>query len=105
MPYRYAWEKLYNAVLLLVGRGTLQDRMNLALAEFHTLQEIKDGLPDVILSRLDNLLAAFNIATPLGNEGKWRASINAMKESELCKHAQEIVDLYDTVCRQQCDQT
>ena len=101
MPYDYPWEKLYDAVRCLAGSGTLQNRVNNALLCFHTLKVHGIGLPASIKSRLDQLWAAFETATPVGDEGQWRASINAMTEDELSDRAMDIVSIYDAICRHQ----
>jgi len=101
MPYEYAWEKLYNAVQSLAGNGALRDRVYDAILSFHTLQFNKPELPAQVQTGLAKLWAVLDKTDPVGNEGRWRASINAMTESELDEHAHEIVDLYDTICRYQ----
>jgi hypothetical protein len=75
--------------------------MYFALVSFHTLQINRDDLPNHIFARLEKLWAAFAVTAPAGNEGQWRASINAMSETELCEHAHEISEIYDAVCRYQ----
>lgn len=96
--YSYGWEKLYNAVRILIGSGDLKQRLLGAFIEAHTLAN-GEHLPDKLQKEFDDLYKKMTSAHAVGDEGAIQATINSLGPMELQQSAEKILSLYDNVCR------
>jgi len=95
----YAWEKLHMAVLALAAlRVPIKER--LVLAYVHNLSVLEpEDVPEPIKAKFNAVHKRITEADPVGDEGRIRASVNAMSDEEASHLAEEIVSMYDKITR------
>lgn len=99
MSLSYAWEKFHSAVLTLSGSGDHQSRIVDAFAFNIVHVNRKEDIPQPLLAEFDELYTRLTAIEPLTNEGSINASVRLMTEPELTKISDDIVSLYDSLCR------
>lgn len=99
--YNYAWEKLYTSVSCLAGRGTQKERLQNALVSALSRIVHEDDLPEELRERFRNLMARFHQIRTVGTVGGFDKNVELMSDDEISKAVDEILNLYDAVCRYQ----
>lgn len=86
-------ERFDAAVQVLIGEGTVKQRLTAAYSEF--LEDVLDlELPAGAAGALGELHAALHRVAPVGKETAVKASVQKMSASEAAWHAQTIMRLY-----------
>jgi len=95
----YLTERFCTAVSVLVGEGSVKDRLVTAYAEY--LDDLESNeLPQGLRRKFDDLHAALHAVKPLDSEPCVRATIRKMSTLQAGTHARSIVSLYaELVCR------
>ncbi len=96
MPYLE--ERFEAAVSILVGDGSVKDRLVVAYLE--NLDDLEsDELPQSLRKRFEDLHTALHAVTPIGREPRVRAATRKMSNLQAGNHARTILSLYvDRVC-------
>jgi hypothetical protein len=99
MSLSYAWEKFHTAVLTLTGDGSARER--LYNAYIFSIGHIKtsEDIPEDLREKFENLRAKLTSIDPVGQEGKVQATVSSMNDFEISRITEEIVSIYDTLCR------
>ena len=99
--YDYAWEKLYTSVSCLAGRGAQKERLQNAITSALCRIVHEKDLPEELRERFRNLMARFSQIRTIGNIGGFDKNVDLMSDDEVSKAVDEILSLYDAVCRYQ----
>lgn len=101
MALDYVWEKLYTAVNILVtGQGTIQERLGSAYADsLMRLGGDRDEIPEEIRNDFEALEKALTREEAQGEEGTIEATMRVMEADEAAKHAETILNMFDTVAK------
>lgn len=92
--YRYAWEKLHNAVHTLVASALpLQDRLIAALTHSVSILE-EDHLPPNLRHEFRELTSSVTRIEARGSEGHIAATVRSLPEEELSNLAGRILSLF-----------
>ena len=86
----FVWEKLYHAVLALIGPDSLQDRFRAAYPHV-TSFDIKEDVsyvPSEIQGEFEQFL-----------KNAQAADINSMGEEEMMQRSEEIINMFDLISR------
>ncbi|MDE0394257.1 MAG: hypothetical protein OYK82_05710 [Gammaproteobacteria bacterium] len=98
MSADYTQEKLWQAVDILVGRCTIQERLKNAAMYLIRLKGFKDDLafPGDLdaQTRLDHIIGRLTSVPTTGNEGTIEASTRALSDDEGQELSREIFSLY-----------
>ncbi len=96
MPYLE--ERFEAAVSILVGDGSVKDRLVVAYLE--NLDDLEsDELPQGLRKRFEDLHTALHAVAPIGREPYVRAATRKMSKLQAGNHARTILSLYvDLVC-------
>ena len=100
--YSYGWEKLYNAVCCLAGRGDQKSRLAAALIHNVTMLTMQPNgtyLPPELQHKMNELMRKMTSVEAVGNEGTIQATVNSLTDEEVSDAVREIIDCYDGVCR------
>ena len=92
----YVWEKLFVAVDALTGAAPLRTRLHHAVMSFHTLVPDDFPTPDLV-QRFSALMDGFRRTPARGDEGGFRASVDAMTDEEARATAHEIFSLFAAI--------
>lgn len=94
---RYAWEKLYVAVLnMATGEDSVQSRLFDAFLSFHTLKT--EDFPEDLQERFNEIMNKLTeVKTPVGDEGIVKATLNKMSNMDARDLAEKIVSLYNEI--------
>ena len=101
MALDYVWEKLYTAVnILMTGRGTIQERLGSAYADsLIRLRGVENDIPSELRSNFDELEKALTKEQAKGDEGTIMATMRNMEPDEAARHAETILNMFDTVAK------
>jgi hypothetical protein len=101
--YSYGWEKLYSAVRCLSGKGDQRSRLANAVTALHTLhiRPEEHHLPDDIQTEFNEFFEEMTSQEAIGDEGRIKATVNSLDETEISQAVEKIIDFYDIVCRYQ----
>lgn len=101
--YGYGWEKLYNAILCLCGRGDQHSRLANALSALTVLHIPKNQhhLPDDIQTEFDKFFEEMTSQEAIGDEGTIQATVRSLNELQVSQAVDKIIHFYDTICRYQ----
>lgn len=100
MGTSYTWEKLHLAVVSLVGKGDIKERVYGAWLASDALDAEPEDFPDAgERERWNNLSERLSSAPAKGNEGTVKATIATMSDDDLQSAAEEFLSLYDAACR------
>ena len=99
MSISYGWEKLHLAVHSLCGMGTQHER--LINATTFNLSHInpENDLPEELRAGFKDLYAQLTANTATEGEGRIQSTIKVFDEIQLHKAIEEIISLYDSICR------
>lgn len=93
----YVWEKLHGAVYCLIGTSTMKVRL---VEAFGTLSFIpEDQIPEEIRQQFRDIMQLIRTAKSEGVEGRIKAAVRQMNESECYDIAKIILSMYDTITR------
>lgn len=96
MSLDYACEKFGTALRFMASSpANIKDRIHSAYLEIN-LVKLED-LPQDSRNEYEDLMGKLTSVTAIGDEGKLRASLDAMSEEEATELAKVIVDLHDNV--------
>ena len=96
MSLDYACEKFGTAIRFMASSpADIKDRIHSAYLEFHPVKS--EDLPQDSRNKYEDLIGKLTSVTARGDEGKLRASLDAMSEEEATELAKAIVDLHDDV--------
>ena len=94
----YLAERFQAAVDVLVGDGSIKDRLSLAYVE--NLDDLEDTeLPAELRDTFESLQSALHAERPVGREPCVRATVRKMSGFEAKEHASTIVRLYTDLVR------
>lgn len=101
MALDYVWEKLYTAVnILATGQGTIQERLGSAYMDsLMRLSGDRDEIPEEIRSDFEVLKRELTREKAQGDEGTIAATMRIMDPHEAARHAEKIVEMFDTVAK------
>ena len=100
--YGYGWEKLYNAVRCLSGKGDQRSRLANALLVLHVLHIPEHHhLPDDIQTEFNEFFEEMTSKEAIGDEGRINATVRSLDETQVSQAVEKIIDFYDTICRYQ----
>lgn len=95
--YRYGWEKFHGAVHSLAGESTIQERLENAYV-FHIIHLRKDNdIPIELHDKFDEVV--FLMTNADAPEGRVNAAVIAMDEMTRSRVTENIISLYDSLCR------
>jgi len=94
--YRYVWQKFFQAVGILVGKGPIKERLISALQSINVLRD--SDLPDEMKSDFRKLMAEVKLVEDV-HLGSIHATIMKLSEIEAHEKAQQILSLYDQITR------
>ena|SRR5215216_5083911 len=101
MSLSYGWEKFHVAVLCLAsGRGSIQDRLANAFVSALIRLEPKEDLPPELQTEFSSIVEEMTKVGPTGDEGSIMATANIMPAERASAIAEKIVEMYDTITRQ-----
>ncbi len=98
MNTSYIWEKLYGAVYCLIGTSTMRIRLEGAYATLAFIPE--DQIPEDIKQQFRDVMQVVRSEKQAGTEGKIKAAVRKMDETECNTMAKIILGMYDTITRQ-----
>ncbi|RYM73286.1 hypothetical protein [Serratia liquefaciens] len=97
--YRYGWEKFHGAVHSLCGHGDIKERLENAYIFNISHIRSQDNLPEPLHEKFNELVTSLTNVQPEGDEGQVRATIKKMDELKINKAIEDIIGLYDDICR------
>lgn len=97
MSYRY--EKLWLAVLALVGTGSIKERLRNALIGNLLALEPDDFPEQHLKQKFNEIFRGLTSVPATANEGSVEATISKITDDEAKEYAQQIFYLYDEVCQ------
>ncbi|EPC6045167.1 hypothetical protein ACR0VB_002140 [Serratia marcescens] len=97
--YRYGWEKLHGAVHSLCSHGDIKERLENAYVFNISHIHDQNDLPEPLHKEFKDLVSSLTHVQPEGDEGKARATIKKMDELMINKAVEDIISLYDSICR------
>jgi len=98
MEYSDAWGKLHQAVLILTGPDSQEDRLIAAAGELLSITPA-DDLPKELQDKFSEFRRKITSHASSGDKGSIGATVNAFGEKERCWATEQIVSFFDTVCR------
>ena len=86
----YVWEKLYHAVLALVGPADLKTRFNVAFPQVTSfdLKEDVGFVPEEIQGEFEKFI-----------KDAQSANVEAMGEEEMLARSEQIINMFDLIAR------
>ncbi|WP_142590513.1 hypothetical protein [Serratia marcescens] len=97
--YKYGWEKFHCAVHSLCGHGDIKERLENAYVFNIAHVRYQNDLPEPLHEKFKDLVSSLTHVQPEGDEGKARATIKTMDELKINKVIEDIIGLYDDICR------
>ena len=98
MSADYTQEKLWQAVDILIGSGSIQERLEFAAMYLICLNSPKDDLAFAgdsdAQTRFDRLIERLTSAPPSGDEGTIAATTRTLSDFEGGRLAKDIFDLF-----------
>lgn len=94
MTYGYTREKLFQAVDVLVGDGTVQERLASAATYLIRLHEPENDFPPELQEEFKAIKHALTKEQAIGNEGNIQATVDKLSNEEGRKLASRILELY-----------
>jgi hypothetical protein len=101
MSMSYMWEVLYTGTRgLASGRGVIQERLENTFTYLAgRLRGPNTNLPPELADRARDIVRRGTCVAAVAGEGTIAATCRSMGDEEASALAQDIVDLYDEVCR------
>ena len=99
--YHYAWEKLYTSVSILVGPGSQRRRLEDALVSHLGRLQSPQSLPGELQFRYDKVMERLTEIRTVGRVGSFEKNVELLSDDDVAEICEEILKLYDAVCRYQ----
>ena len=90
--YRYAWEKLYTSVSILVGGGSQRSRLEDALVSHLCRLHGSQSLPDELQVRYDKVMERLTEIRTVGNVGGYEKNVELLSDNDVAEICDEILN-------------
>ncbi|RZF15048.1 hypothetical protein [Serratia marcescens] len=99
LKYRYGWEKFHGAVHSLCSDGDIRERLENSYIFNISHINYQNNLPEQLHEKFNELVLSLTHVQAEGDEGQVRATIKRMDELMINKAIEDIISLYDSICR------